>query len=211
MKFEQTESFRNYKTGLKVKEKTLLQGDDVVHLTYLAPLVDNQILKELRNDLKTANIRLSSWDDYGAIKASIGDYSLQIYLAVCNPITLEILKTVGLNTLWEVIKHSTLKLHNTIFRANRRSENAKHISRQINFGIKMKVNDKISFDFKLDGDLSDELILKSMDKALDFIKEHDGQSIPVHELPIFSTLNPDKKSWKRVNVLEKMKKRHKKK
>lgn len=209
MKLDETPEYQKYKAELDEKAKTVIHGDDVIHLTYLGPLVDEESLSELQNELKKVNIRLSSWDDYGVIKASFEDFSLQVYLLICNPVTLEILKTIGLNSVWETVKCSTLKLHSKIF--NTTSEQSEKIAKQINFGFEMKVNDKISFKFKLDGDLSDDLILNSMDKALDLIREHNGQSIPVHQLPVYCMYDKKKDKWKKVNVIEEVKKKRKKK
>lgn len=209
MELEETEEWKKYVSRLKEKEKTLLQGDDVIHLTYLASILDNETLKEIEDSLKTVNLRLSLWDDSGVIKASVEDYSLQVYLVICNPITLEILKTIGLNTTWEAIKYSILKIHKKIFKTT--SKQSSKISKEISFGIKLKVNDEIRFDFKLDGDLSEELILKSMDRALEFIKEHTLQDNPVHQLPIYSTLDRNTNEWKKINVIEEVKNKHKKK
>ena len=191
MELEETPEYQNYKAELDEKTKTIIHGDDVIHLTYLRPLIDEKSLLELKNELEKVKIRLSSWDDYGVIKASFEDFSLQIYLLIGNPITLEMLKTIGLNSVWETIKYSTLKLHSKIFSTP--SEQSEKIPKQINFGFEMKVNKEVSFEFKLDGDLSDDIILNTMDKALDFIREHDEQSIPVHQLPVYCTYDKKRK------------------
>jgi hypothetical protein len=207
--FEETPEYQNYKAILNEKAKTVIRGDDVIHLNYLGPLVDEKSLLELKSDLEEVKIRLSSWDDFGAIKASLEDFSLQVFLLISNPISLEILKTIGLNSVWETIKYSTLKLHTKIF--NTPSKESKKIANQINFGFEMKVNDKVSFEFKLDGDLSEDLILNTMDNALDLIREHDGQSIPVLELPVYCIYDKKKGKWKKVDVIEEVKKKGKKK
>jgi len=209
MKLEETPEYQRYKAELDEKAKTVIHGDDVVHLTYLSPLIDQQSLSELKNELEKVNIRLSSWDDSGVMKACLEDFSLQVFLLVSNPVTIEILKTVGLNSVWETIKYSTLKLHSKIFKSN--SGQVQEIAKQINFGLELKINKEISFEFKLDGDLSDELILNSMDKALDFIREHSGQTIPIHQLPVYSTYDKKKGKWKKINVMEEVKKQRKKK
>ena len=202
--FEETAEYKKYKARLDEKAKTVIQGDDVIHLTYLQPLVNKKDLEELQKELTQVNIRLSSWDDFDVIKASLEDFSLQVFLLLRNPLSVEILKTIGLNSVWEAVKFATLKLHSRIFRNS--SGSAKEIAQQINFGFMLKVNDKVTFEFKLDGDLSDELISNSMDKALEFIREYEGKSIPVFELPVYSKFNKKKSKWEKVNVREQIKK-----
>ncbi len=102
MDIEKTPEQKKYEEELAEKAKTVIRGDDVIHLNYLKPLIDEQTLRELKEELSTVNLRLSSWDDTNVIKASLEDFSLQVYLVVGNPITIEILKTIGLNSVWEV-------------------------------------------------------------------------------------------------------------
>lgn len=208
MDFENSPELDKYKAELEEKKKTVIRGDDVIHLTYLSPLFDKEILDELQNDLAEVKIRLSSWDDFGVMKASLEDYTLQVYLSICNPITLEILKTIGLNTIWETVKYSTLKLHKKMFNSD--SAFSPGVSPKVNFGVKMHVSKEVSFEFELDGNLSDDLILESLDKSLTFIKEHNETNFPIIELPVYSTFDKSKKSWKRVKVVEELKKKRKK-
>lgn len=204
----ESEDFKEYAARLEEKAKTVLHGDDVIHLTYLSPLIDQQTIDILSEDFKQVNIRLGSWNDFGVIKASLEEFSLQIFLAISNPITVEILKTIGLNSIWETFKYAILNLHKKVFRHGNQKSNL--ISKEVNFGFKMAVSKTVKFEFKIDGDLSDELILASMDKALDFVKEHDGKTVPVIELPIYSTFDHKTHKWKKVNVLKELKKKKKK-
>jgi hypothetical protein len=126
-------------------------------------------------------------------------------LLISNPITLDLLKNIGLNTIWETIKYSALKVHKKIFNTTDSKKN--ELSKKINFGVKLKVDDKLTYEFKLDGDLSDELILKTMDKTLDFIKSN---SAPLFQSSIYSTLDRNKNEWRKINVMEEVKKKVKK-
>lgn len=208
MKIEESKEYLGYLAERKEKGKTLLWGDDIVHLTYLAPIIDKETLEILKTELKNVNLRLSSWDDFGVIKATFEDYSLQVYLAISNPVTLEILKTIGLNIIWETIKTSTLKIHKKIFRP--KDDQISNISSNINFGIKLKVDDKVTFEFKLDGNLNDALVLESMDKALDFIKENYGKSTLANQHQIFSVLDRKNKKWNKIDIMKEVKRKIKK-
>jgi hypothetical protein len=95
MEIEEREEYQNYKAFYDQKKKSLLEGDDVIHLTYLSPLIDKNDIDLLQKDFSELELRLSSWDDSGVIKNSLQDYSLEIYFLIANPITLEILKSVG--------------------------------------------------------------------------------------------------------------------
>ncbi len=45
MELEETEEGKKYVQKLSHEEKTILQGDDVIHLTYLSALINQQKLE----------------------------------------------------------------------------------------------------------------------------------------------------------------------
>lgn len=202
MNFEESYEYKKYKAVLKDKEKTLLDGDDVIHLTYLSSVIDNNDLEEIKEDLHKANLRLSCYDDSGVLKNSLQDYTLEIYLILSNPITQGVLKNIGQNIIWEAFKSTIIKLHKKIFGkliANKRN---------INFGVKIHINENTKCSFKLDGDLDKDLIVDSLDRIFNHVKELQETEIKPEEYPLFSEYDKKKFMWKRIDVIKELRKKH---
>jgi Neuraminidase (sialidase) len=108
--------------------------------------------------------------------------------------------------IWETLKYSAVKFHKKIF-----NNTVEKRAREISFGFKIKIDNQTTCSFKLDGDLDDNLILESMDKALKHTKELKNQEIPPSERPIFSTYDTNSHNWKRINITEELKKKRLKK
>ena len=75
----------------------------------------------------------------------------------------------------------------------------------------MDLDDQNSFEFKLDGDFEEEVILKIIDKSLDFVEKHSKQNTTVSQFPLYSTYDKTENRWKKHDIIEEIKKQQKKK
>ena len=88
-------------------------GDNVVHLEYLGEL-NEACLSEINEKLKTAGLELSSFNKSGVMYNSFEEYSLVTFFVLNQPLIIELLKGVGTNALWDVIKRLLLLLRTKI-------------------------------------------------------------------------------------------------
>lgn len=86
-------------------------GDNVVHLEYLGEL-NEACLSEINEKLKTAGLELSSFNKSGVMYNSFEEYSLVTFFVLNQPLIIELLKGVGTNALWDVIKRSFFVIKN---------------------------------------------------------------------------------------------------
>lgn len=74
--------------------------------------------------------------------------------------------------------------------------------KKITFGLEIKLDKNTSFNFRLDGDLSEELVEKSLDKAFDYLKEQQPNENYKHSY--FMTYNSTNENWNKLDVEEEL-------
>ena len=91
----------------------------------------------------------------------------------------------------------------------RTQEITKYTSRKsekhkITFGIKVALDKNTQFNFNLEGDLSEDLILNSLDKTIDFVKSQKTNSEYKH--PFFVKFDKENGKWKSIDVEKELRK-----
>jgi hypothetical protein len=160
------ESIKKRNALLKERKKTALIGDDVIHLTHNG-CFSSADYDEFSNDLAQINLRLSHFNNSGFAQNSLDDFMLTVSLSISSPI----FQLISNNVIWETVKYLALKLlkktrEKKYYKITQHGAEEKHIK----CGIKIKVNEATSIDFELNGNLSDETVLKSIDKITDITK-----------------------------------------
>jgi hypothetical protein len=196
------EQLDDYAEKMAKKYSTIKQGNNVVHLDYYGGLINDNDIASIELSLSSVNIELSRFDKSGVPYASLEQFMLQIALFLGDKTTQDVLSGVGTNALWDTIKSVTFYVWRTV--RNRTAVVKPNSKNTLNCGIKMTVDKNTKFDFKIDGDLSDEAALKAIDKILDFLKTVTPNQII--KRPDFVTFNQETERWEIIDVNAEMKK-----
>jgi hypothetical protein len=196
------EELNGFADMMAKKYSTIKKGDNVVHLDYYHGLIDDNDITTIESTLASVNIELSRFDKNGVPYASLEQFMLQVALFLGDKTTQDVLSGVGTNALWDAIKSVTFHVWRTIQkRAVIKPANSK---RTLNCGIKMTLDSNTKFEFRIDGDFSDETVIKSIDKILEFLKIVTPNQNS--KRPDFVTYNQEKECWEVVDVNEEMRK-----
>jgi hypothetical protein len=174
------------------KYSTLRQGDNVIHLDYYSVFISDNDITTIENELAKFNLQLSRFDKMGVPYASLEDIMLQMAFFLGDKTTQDVLTGVGTNALWDAIKAMTMSVWQKI-KTSRFNNN-----KSINYGIKLTLDKNTKFEFKIDGDFSEDTALKSLDKIIDFLK-----TTKVNETikrPNFVRFNEKAEKWEVVDV-----------
>jgi hypothetical protein len=184
---------------MEKKYSTMKYGDNVVHLNYFGGLLEEKDILAIEKNLSTNNLELSHFDHSGTVFAAVEDFMLQVSLLLSDKTTQEILIGISTSALWDTIKSTTIFIWKTV-KNKKRTIMTAHTTRQrnINFGIKISLDRNTKFEFKIDGDLSEEAALESMDKALEFLKTIERNK--TIKAPVFVIYNKDTEKWEVVDV-----------
>lgn len=187
------------------RSKTLKSGDNVIHLEYLGGLLDINDIAEIENRLKQADIELSRFDSSGFPKAALEDYLNVVFVAIQTPLISNILTGVFSNFVWESIKFSVIKVwFNTRQKKITKFTSRTQEKKNVTFGLEVSLDKNTSFNFRLDGDLSEKTIDKSLDKILNFLKEQKLNESYKHQY--FMTYNSTLDNWEKLDVEEELRK-----
>lgn len=182
------------------KYSTLKQGDDVIHLDYYSVIITDNDIIAIENELEKFNLQLSRFDKMGVPYASVEDFMLQMAFFLGDKTTQDVLTGVGTNALWDAIKALTISVWVKI-----RSSRFKN-DKSINYGIKLSLDKNTKFEFKIDGDFSEETALKALDKIIDFLKTTKVND--TIKRPEFVTFNERTEKWEIVDVDAELRKKY---
>jgi hypothetical protein len=192
------------------REKFVKRGDNVVHLEYYSPLINETDVSEIEAILSKSNLELSRRDRSGVMMASVEDFTLQMFIILNDKTTQEILLGLGTSALWDTIKSTTIYVWNKVKGKTINKITSREVTKKnINFGLRIKIDKETQIDFKLDGDVSEELISQSIDKIPDIIKNIKSGSVILPS--IYKVYNKKTKRWNTVNIEKEIKKIIKKK
>ncbi len=181
---------------------------NVVYLKHIGEFEDTD-LDEISKELLNADFELDVYNGGGKVVASLEDFSFITFLALNSPMIIEFLKGVGTNAGWDVMKQVIILARSKVLgKKYHKLTSTTREEKEITFGLKLKLDKNSKFDFELKGDLSDEIIGESLDKALDFLKTQIKNTEYQH--PPYLRYSTKEKKWIPVNVLEEIRKKHKK-
>lgn len=180
---------------------------NTIYLKYPGNLGENDI-NELSGILKSANLKLETYNSAGKVTASFDAFCFFTSLAFSSPVVIELIKGIGTNALWDVIKLTIGSIRNKVIKQKfYRISSKGQTEKEMTFGVKMKLDENTTFDFELNGQLSEEIVSESLDKMLDFLREQKPNSKYEHSL--YVKYSNEKKEWEAINVLEEIRKKHK--
>ena len=196
------EELNEYAEKMIKKYNTIKRGENVVHLEYYDGLINDNDIANIEESLASVSMELSRFDKNDVFYASLEQFMLQIALFLNDKTTQDVLGGVGTNAIWDAIKSVTFYVWSTV--RNRSADKHMNSKKMLNCGIKMSIDKNTKFEFKIDGDLSDETALKAIDKILDFLKTATpNKSIKRAD---FVTFEQDSECWRIVDVNEEIRK-----
>jgi hypothetical protein len=196
--------FEEHLNFMYKKFETVKTGEKVIHLDYIGGTINEEELNEIQRNLSEINYELSYYDKSGIPKASAEDFALQISIILNDPTTKAVLWGVATNMIWDTIKKNAYLLWSSLRSKTYKTITSNGITneRNINFGVKIALDKNTKFDFKLEGNLSEEETLESLDKILDFLRE-----VKVNEQnksAEFMIFESEDRNWKRVDIQSEM-------
>lgn len=199
--FIDSDRWKEYEKRKLEKTKFIKKGGNVVHLQYIGNLFSKEDFELYEKKLNSIELQFSRYDQQGDIKASLDLYELKTFLAVTTPIIYELLKGVGVNSVWDVIKFLLIsgwkKTKNRIGYKFQGDSPQKH---KINFGLKVSLDKHTAFNFHLDGDLDEKTVINSLDKILEFLREQELKE--KYQLPDYVYFDANRDEWIKVDVME---------
>ena len=188
--FLKSDLWKEYEKSILKKEKYIRQGTNVVHLEYTSEVLTESDISRIEEKVEIVGFELSRYDRKGDIIAFFDKYDLGIFLLISQPLISDLIKGISTNAAWDMIKSIILS---TLKKVNKKSK-----TNDLTFGIKFSLDKNTRFNFKLEGDLNDEIIKSSLDQALEFLKnENLNQN---YKLPDFVHYDAKQKKWMKTEV-----------
>jgi hypothetical protein len=188
------------------KYATIKTGPNVIHLDYFGGLITDIDIHEIENNISNIGLELSHFDKNGVPYAALDDFTLQIAFFLNNPDVTNVILGISAGALWDTIKNTSIfvwrKLKDRYWIQQQKGDKQ---SKKINFGLHIKLDNLTSVNLKLNGEQSEETVLKALDKMVDLIKE-----IKMNETPKpskFYQINGDG-DWQEVNIKEEIMKEY---
>jgi hypothetical protein len=203
--FKNSDAYKAYEKMMIEKEKYLKNGPNVIHLEYLGSLFAESDFIEFESKLNGVGLELSRFDKSGVMYACLDKFELVTYISIAPPIIIELIKGIGSNATWDVIKYLLFsaweKVRNKSYtRATTEISEKKEIS----FGLKVSIDRNTTFNMSLKGDLDESVIQNSLDKVLDFLKEQKPNE--KYKLPDYVYFDTASDKWVKVDVLSEIRK-----
>jgi hypothetical protein len=184
---------------MAIKYSTIKNVENAIHLEYHGCLISQNEIEEIEADLAEVGLVLSRFDKDEVAYASLEDFTLQIFLAINNPIVQSILLGVVSSAFWDGIKKSFIKIREKV----KTKQSPK--SKPLNCGLILKIDNSTSIQLKFDGDGAAEEMNEALDKVFDLVKTLKTNEINRNNN--FFIFEKKEKKWKAVNVAEEMKRK----
>ena len=199
------EEVEQYSAKMYEKYSTIKNGANVIHLDYYGGLITPTEIQDLENSLKEVKIELSRFDKNGVPYASIEDFNLHLAIFLSNTIVQSILLGLGANALWDTIKKTAFFIWTKVKERHWSKTGEQTKKSNLNFGLKVKLDKNTGFDLKLDGDLSEELVLEALDKIIDLLKSVKQKDKP--KKAEFYIFDKEKRRWIKIDIMNEMRKK----
>ena len=202
---EETKEYKEHRLKRDEKLKSVKSGENVFHLSYFSGMITPKDLAEYENKISEIGFEFSSYDQNGDINNLLDSFTLDVCF-ILSQITVQGIITNSINSAtWDTIKFVVLKMWKKV----RNQEITEYTSREfkkkkITFGIKVALDKNTQFDFNFEGDLSEDLILASLDKTIDFVKSQKNN--PEYKHPYFVEFDKKDGKWKSIDVDDELRK-----
>lgn len=180
-------------------ERELLE----VSFRYFKEMFDEEELEQHKNSLNNVGIKLIERNVSGQPMMFMDQFTNQISLILSNPLFLAYAVGFMTDTSYEVLKKSIMWIWNCTIgkRLIKLHMSGEQEEKEATFGIQIRIDSWTKIDFRLSGDVSDELKSKSIDKAFEMMN-----TVPrgIEHRPIdwFANYSWEDNEWNTVNVAE---------
>ena len=180
------------------KMASVKHGENVMHLTYIGMENDSEFLSDIEISLNSVGLELSSYDVNGDISANADIFNFDVYY-VLSTLTLNSILTNSLsNATWDIIKSIIFNTWSSfkdkiILKGN--LGNIKETNTK--FGVVARIDKNTVIKFKFEGDVSEETILKSLDKVCDTIRFKDKNI--VQKYPDLANFDSRLEKWELID------------
>jgi hypothetical protein len=194
-----SDEWKAYEKMMIEKEKYIKKGPNVIHIVYLGSLFTEADFFEFESKLNGVGLELSRFDKSGVMYASLDKFDLVTYISIAPPIVVELIKGIGSNATWDVIKYLLISAWEKV-RNKSYTRATTHFSekKEISFGLKVSIDKNTNFNMSLKGDLDESVIQNSLDKVLDFLKEQNRNE--KYKQPDFVYFDSASNKWVKVDV-----------
>lgn len=175
---------------------------------YYKGILDEDGLEERKKSLRDVGIVLVERDKSNKLMAFMDEFTNQVSLVISNPLFIAYILGLLTSASYDVMKSTIVWIWNSVqgkqitkFRMGGKQE-----EKEATFGIQVRVDANTKIDFRLSGDVSDELKSKCIDRAFGMMnkvqkgKEH-------RPIDWFAHYSWDEDEWVFVNVIEEINKR----
>jgi len=202
--FMQSDIYKKQEELRRERMKTVKSGNDVVHLEYVGELNFSETA-EIESILAAGGLRLSSYDKSGLVYACLDQFTLTSSLLISSTLLNDLLFGLSTNAAWDAIKWSAVGIWTKVKeRKVNKIQSGKIVGKEITFGLKVYLDKNTGINMQLSGNVSEEVISESLDKALDFLREQGlNQSYKIED---FAFYHEGKKQWKKVDVMVELQK-----
>lgn len=171
-------------------------------LSYYRGLLSEEEINEIQNELKEIDFDLFLQDKTGTVYGSFEDFTNIVFLAIHSSIISSVLEGIAGNATWDTIKLVVISIWSkvkdkTVTRLTTKDSKKMRLT----FGVKAIVG-KNEYDFRLDGDLTEETALNAVDKIIDFLREQSDNEKNRHEH--FVEFDPKSEKWEEVDIQKKI-------
>ena len=205
MKLENTEAYKEHLEKRKEKMKTVKKGANIIHLSYYDGILNEKDIDEFHKVIGKTELELSTYDKSDDFTASFDDFALSVFFVLSQVTVKEIINGTITNATWDAIKYIIGKS----WRIVRNKHITKHTSttsekKEVNFGMKVSLDENTHFDFHLKGDINENTILTSLDKTFDFLIKQ--QKNNEYQQAAYVEYDIKKDKWKSTEFSEMIKK-----
>lgn len=179
-----------------------------IRLDYLGGIFEDEYLQEKISELNRIDIEFIGYDKSMVPMASFDDLKSVILMAINNEIVWGYINGILSCGIYDVLKKVVIdiwkklngKTYNKIYPSGKVEE------KNATFGISMNVNEKCNIDFKLSGDIPDELKEKCLDKAFELIKDLNEKEFKNNFYSNYAKYDIQKQEWVLVDIKQEIEK-----
>lgn len=199
----------NQEAIINERRKTIKKGSNVIHLEYIGEISDFD-LNEIEQELGKAKLEFSWYNKSGIAYANLEDYNFTTFLTI-HPEIIAGLLGVGSSATWDLVKWTVGSIWEKVRGKKKNLLRGGGIieEKDITFGMQIILDKNTQLNFELKGNVEKDVIIESLDKALDFLKTESRNK--EYQIPDFVHYSPVLKKWIKVNVMEELRKKVNKK
>jgi len=175
------EAIREHAKFMADKHLTVKRGENVIHLTYVKELLTIDDIQSFQEELAKHSLELSYYDKSGIITNFFDDFTGTIELVFAAKFTEEVINHVASAYLWNIFKNIGLRIFKKVKdkKVYKQGMNGSTEERDATLFLVIRKDETTTIDFRLTGNFVDEdLASKTLDKALEFVKEHPANIYP---------------------------------